>query len=174
MRLRLRRRRRDEGGVVAVLVAISCTLLLCVAALAVDMGNAWTQRREVQTEADLAALAGGALLPAKDAVTKTAVAVKVLEYLKRNDTYGQDDGDSASWTAAQLLDGTTSNGEITFPTPTRLQVLSPPSTVKFGLGRVMAPPCHFPKRRNIRLLPRTGGGRRCCVARASQQPPSKL
>lgn len=128
---------RDERGAVAVLVAICSLLLISVAALAVDLGNAWTQRREVQTEADLAALAGGALLPAADQATKTAVATEVLEYLKSNDTYGQDDGDSATWTVAQLLDASTANGEVTFPTANRLHVVSPPSTVEFGLAGAM-------------------------------------
>lgn len=131
------RRSRDDSGVVAVVVALCSLLLLSVAALAVDMGNAWTQRREVQTQADLAALAGGAALPATTSTQRQVVAQKVLTYLRSNATYGQDDGASASWTVAQLQDGSPTNGEITFPTPNQLRVVSPPSTVQFGLAQVM-------------------------------------
>lgn len=42
-RISHRRDSRSEDGVVAVVVAICSLLLLSVAALAVDMGNAWTQ-----------------------------------------------------------------------------------------------------------------------------------
>lgn len=133
----INRRSRDDCGVVAVVVAICSLLLLSVGALAVDMGNAWTQRREVQTEADLAALAGGAALPANTSTQRQVVAQKVLTYLKSNATYGQDDGASNAWTAAQLQDGSLANGEITFPTPNQLRVVSPPSTVEFGLAGAM-------------------------------------
>ncbi len=131
------RRRRDERGAVAVVVALCSLLLLSIAALAVDMGNAWTQRREVQTEADLAALAGGALLPAGDDAARMAIATEVLKYLQANDTYGQDDGTSAAWTVEQLLNGDGEDGEVSFPTANRLHVVSPPSTVEFGMAGVM-------------------------------------
>lgn len=143
LRRRLLGARHDERGAVAVLVALSSLLMLSIAALAVDMGNAWTQRREVQTQADLAALAGGALLPADTADEELAIATEVLRYLKSNDTYGQDDGASASWTVAQLLDEDTggapdlTDGQVLFPTPTSLTVVAPPSRVEFGFAGVM-------------------------------------
>ena len=131
-------RARNDRGAVAVLVAISSALLLSIAALAVDLGNAWTQRREVQTEADLAALAGGAGLPVATGPEQALLAAEVLTYLKANETYGQDDGASDTWTVAQLLDGSEANGELYFNLgPTKLRVITPPSLVKYGFAGAM-------------------------------------
>lgn len=132
------RRRRDDRGAVAVLVALSSALLLSMAALAVDLGNGWTQRREVQTEADMAALAGGASLPADDVTARALLATEVLAYLKANETYSQDDGASDTWTVAQLLDGDPANGEADFTLGrTKLRVVTPPSLVEYGFAGVM-------------------------------------
>ena len=45
---------------VAIMVAIMALVLMGTAALAVDMGQAFTRKREIQYDADRAALAGGA------------------------------------------------------------------------------------------------------------------
>jgi hypothetical protein len=49
------RRMRDENGAVAVIVAILLFLLFGVGALAVDVGNLYWERRQLQTAADAAA-----------------------------------------------------------------------------------------------------------------------
>lgn len=51
---------RDEGGQTLVLVALSLTVFLGVAALAVDIGWAYREKRVVQTAADAGALAAAA------------------------------------------------------------------------------------------------------------------
>ncbi|MDQ3056053.1 MAG: pilus assembly protein TadG-related protein, partial [Actinomycetota bacterium] len=126
-----RSRSRDESGVIAVLVALMAIVLLGIAALAVDMGNAYARKRLVQTEVDLAALAGGAKLPATDTASRLLAVEAVLDYLQRNATFGQEqDG----WTAAQLQDGSISNGEVVFESDGRMRVTAPPATVNFGLA----------------------------------------
>jgi Flp pilus assembly protein TadG len=83
---------RDESGVVAVVAAVLVTLLFAVAALGVDLGNAMDRRQKVQTQADFAALAGGAELPAAS-LTPLATDPEVLavaRYLINNDVL--DDG----------------------------------------------------------------------------------
>ncbi|MBA2456642.1 MAG: pilus assembly protein [Nocardioidaceae bacterium] len=126
-----RNRARDESGVIAVLVALMAIVLLGIAALAVDMGNAYARKRLVQTEVDLAALAGGAKLPATDTASRLLAVEAVLDYLQRNATFGQEqDG----WTAAQLQDGSISNGEVVFESDGRMRVTAPPATVNFGLA----------------------------------------
>jgi hypothetical protein len=48
---------RDRGAV-AIIVGVGAVFLLGIAAIAVDLGNGWAERRHVQNGADLAALAG--------------------------------------------------------------------------------------------------------------------
>jgi hypothetical protein len=55
-------RRRDETGAVLALVAVSLTVLLGVAAMAIDVGNFRAHRRQLQSAADAGALAGAAQL----------------------------------------------------------------------------------------------------------------
>jgi Putative Flp pilus-assembly TadE/G-like len=59
MRL-LRRIAREERGAMAITVALLLPALLGVGALAVDVGNWYVHKRELQTQADAAALAGAA------------------------------------------------------------------------------------------------------------------
>lgn len=49
---------REEDGASAIVVAITLTLLIIIAAFAVDIGYAYSVRRQLQTAADAAALAG--------------------------------------------------------------------------------------------------------------------
>ncbi|HEY5032579.1 MAG TPA: pilus assembly protein TadG-related protein, partial [Actinomycetes bacterium] len=56
-------RERDDGGYVAILVAIALPLFMTLAALAVDVANWYAQAQRVQQAADAAALAGSVYLP---------------------------------------------------------------------------------------------------------------
>lgn len=135
------RRRRSEEGAVAVLVTVCVLVLLGFSAMAVDLGNAWAQKQQTQTQADLAATAASRSLrasgdPLADCASARAIA---LEYLRKNSTYSQDDGATAAWTATQLGDGNSANGEVTCPTRNRVRVVSPPSLVQFALAGALGP-----------------------------------
>ena len=54
--------KRDERGAYALLTAILAIVLMSIAALAVDIGNAVARKSDVQGQADFAALAGAAQL----------------------------------------------------------------------------------------------------------------
>lgn len=66
MRVHMMMRRRgaaaDEQGAVAIVVAISLVVLLGISAFAVDFGLAFSNKRQLQTSADSAALAAAASL----------------------------------------------------------------------------------------------------------------
>jgi len=52
----------EQHGVVSLIMAISMTMLLGSAALAIDLGHAWVVKQELQNVADAAALAGAGQL----------------------------------------------------------------------------------------------------------------
>ncbi|WP_191907903.1 pilus assembly protein TadG-related protein [Nocardioides cynanchi] len=67
----IRIQKRDDRGAVAVMVGLCTVLLLTMAALGTDLGQAWAAKRQVQSNADLATLAGAGIsgndLPAPSA-----------------------------------------------------------------------------------------------------------
>lgn len=71
---------RDDEGASAVVVAVLIVVLLAFAALVVDAGALYAHRRQVQTAADAAALAGVQALPG-DPAQATALAA---DYAARN------------------------------------------------------------------------------------------
>ncbi|GAB6897887.1 hypothetical protein JCM9957A_09770 [Kineosporia succinea] len=136
---------------IVVTLAIS-TFLLGVAALAVDLGQAYLRQNDLQSLADRLALAGARGLPvitepegALDQVTTTLTSICAS---------GEESGEVCSVTADQWTDGDESNGEITFfadsdrdgqvspsdavsdlsTASQALRVLLPPATVQFGLA----------------------------------------
>ena len=54
---------KDQKGTVIVLFALTLTVLLGFTALAIDIGDLYVGRNELQNAADAAALAGALLLP---------------------------------------------------------------------------------------------------------------
>src|SRR3954449_5205761 len=69
----------DEGAV-AIVVALTAVLLIGIGALAVDIGNLYSVRRESQRTADLAALAGAQDLPGN----AQQACRSAIDYLDRN------------------------------------------------------------------------------------------
>ena len=131
--------RASDRGAVAIIVAVSAIALFGIAAMAVDLGNGFARKRDVQTQADLAALAGAGSLPGSKSATNTAV-LAARDYLNRNQPAS--DGTTCfssedCVTAAQLIDGSNSNGEVYFDSPTRIRVVSPPARVQFGLASAL-------------------------------------
>ena len=142
MKMRWQTRDREEqSGAVAVLVGLMALMLMIVAALSVDLGNAWARGRVVQKQADLAATAAGSLLPmspTKAGHHDTDIAALAATYLNNNVAQGQ-----ATTTGANLLDGNLANGEITFYKDDgaacttdcdRLTLTPPGAYVTFGLA----------------------------------------
>lgn len=130
-------RRRDDRGAIAVVFAICAVIMFGMAAMGVDLGNAMNRKKETQTSADFAALAGANGLPATDATTVQSVA----DYLNKNQapTDGTDkcNTDTGPVTAGDLTDGNLSNGEVTFPSTGRIKVVSPAAKVQFGLANAI-------------------------------------
>jgi hypothetical protein len=154
---------RNERGATALVVGMSAVLLFSMGALAVDLGNAFFRKRDAQTQADFAALAGASDLPADStAPSASDPAVQaVAEYLVEN--HPQDDTGTAypavSTVAGNVVDGDQTNGEVCYgtwkrisPEPStppyydcaqqatsKLAVLTPQAEVDFGLAGVLGP-----------------------------------
>lgn len=135
-----RRRERSERGATAVIIGILAVVLFSIAALAVDLGNAWARKRAVQTQVDVSAISAGSLLP-MTALNKTDIADRVAAYLNENQAVGQD-----PITGVQLVDASAPNGEVYFQDEdgnaclddcVRMSVLAPQARVDFGFARVM-------------------------------------
>ena len=134
-------RQRDEKGAIAVVVALLSIVLFVTAALAVDLGNVWSRKRDVQKQVDVAALSAGYLLP-QTAANTTQIANEVAKYLQDNSAVGQ----SATITGAQLLNGVLTDGEVTFQNDdgsactsdcTRMKVVAPVAEVDFAFAGIL-------------------------------------
>lgn len=116
------------------MVALLSVIMLVAAAMSVDLGNAWVRKRQLQGQADLAALSAGDLLPAT-AANKDAITNRVASYLNKpeNRVLGQ-----PLAVSALLGDGIAANGEVTFSSDgAQLTVLAPQATVDFALAPVV-------------------------------------
>jgi hypothetical protein len=133
------KRQRDEGGAVAVLVALLSVLLLSISALGVDLGNAWQEKRQVQVGSDLATEAGagpaGANLPNSGTVQKCGYGsagalstdqsvLDISEYLASQQYPLPRSGSAATSYAtmkaglpAELTDCSMTNGEVVYGMP---------------------------------------------------------
>jgi hypothetical protein len=155
-------RRRDDQGVIAVIVAIIAVMLLGVAALTVDLGQAYVTKRGIQKQTDFATLAGAA----GDDLPMTASGLGCS--ITSPDSYGGIAAkatdraiiDTAAYlstqpggsnvTPGQLVDCRLSNGEAGYGIFSRdatglhlnanenqLSVISPRQRVDFGFAQVM-------------------------------------
>ena len=142
------RTRRSERGAVAILSALITVVLLLVSALVVDFGMTWMRRGELQEQADKAALFAAAALPATDEGTRLRVAQRAAYYLACYAVPGQRTLDPAipdcpggSYSSAgagittyahHLLD----TGQVTFPSSTQVQVVTPRAQVDYAFAGV--------------------------------------
>ena len=123
--------RSDDAGAVAVITAICCLLLFGVAALAVDIGTEYEVRRQSQSAADLAALAGALYLPRQPALACQAA----LANLKDNTPKGQAPGDVDDPSACDGTTGNTADGQVSITNDaTVVTVTTPVKIVQFGLA----------------------------------------
>ncbi|GAB3769832.1 hypothetical protein FB382_001483 [Nocardioides ginsengisegetis] len=77
------RRKQDERGAVAILVAILATVLLAVGAMAVDIGEAYAKKSLLQTDVDLAVLAAAAQLTTGGNTCNPEVVQAATDYLSK-------------------------------------------------------------------------------------------
>lgn len=149
--MRADERSRNESGAFAVLFALMVVMLLTVAALGTDLGNAISRKTDTQNQADFAAYTVGVEHPLDIAagqvgsVPSPAIQQEVADYLNSNQP--QDD-DSPCWRDGgsqcvdlvadpdQLTDGDLSNGETRFIGNAELQVVAPTAKVDFGFANV--------------------------------------
>jgi len=75
---------KDEEGSVTILVALMMTVLMGFAALSVDIGMLYNQKREVQNAADAAALAGAMSLPNTGIAKSIAISVAEKNLLQNS------------------------------------------------------------------------------------------
>ena len=156
---RLTRDREEQSGAVAVLVGLMALMLMIVAALSVDLGNAWARGRVVQKQADVAATAAGSLLPMSPTVTghhAADIAALAATYLNDNLSQGQ-----STTTGANLLDNNYANGEIKFynedgsacTTGCIRMTLTPPGAyVTFGLAGTVKNGVNIQRSATVKLV----------------------
>lgn len=136
MRNLLQRARNGDSGAVAIIVAITATVLFGFGALSVDIGNAWARKRLTQTDADLAALAGADKLNGQSTSATLAITA-AWTYLKSNLPNDDSTGTVINPLSA-YQDGDTSNGEITVSTDyTQMTVVTQPRRVAFGIANAI-------------------------------------
>src|SRR3954463_2455312 len=91
---RIRNRRDDERGVIAIITAIAAPAMLVAGALAVDLGNTWARRGNLQGQADQAAVFAAHYLPAYDDAGRLKTAKAAAYYILCHKVYGQNEIDS--------------------------------------------------------------------------------
>lgn len=139
------KRSHDERGAVAILTALVSVVLLVVAGLAVDIGNTWARRGQLQVQADRAATYAAQFLPADTAAEKLTLAKGVAFYIACHPVIGQRQldpaiptcpADPSSSTLDTYANRLLSDGSITFPVRNQVKVITPRARVDFGFGRV--------------------------------------
>lgn len=134
---------RSEQGAVAIIAAMSALLLFAIGAIAVDLGNGFARKRDVQSQVDFSALAGGSELPADATPSIDDPQVKlVVDYLNMNQPQDDDGGGCLSTktcvTIAQMVNADTADGEVYYAkSGQELRVVAPPALVRFGLAAAL-------------------------------------
>jgi hypothetical protein len=145
-------RRTDERGVIAIVTVVAAAVMFIAGALAIDLGNTWARRGNLQGQADQAALFAAHYLPATDDASKTRVAKAAAYYILCHRVYGQDELDpsmpdcpssptSTSAAFTTWANGLLTSGRVTFPTidgsaGSNVQVKTPEARIDFGFGAV--------------------------------------
>ena len=144
--------KRDERGAIAVMYAMLLLFVLIpVAALGVDLGNAVARRTATQTQADFSAYAGSDHMTGSETAGGTpttvlvdAVAASMNANQPQDDgVQPQDDPDRKCWhdgdcvTRGELLNGNLDDGEVQYLSGGRVKVTAPANLVKFGLAGVL-------------------------------------
>jgi hypothetical protein len=138
--------RSDESGAIALIAALVSIVLMVVCAFVVDIGGTWARRGQLQVQADRAAVFAADYLPVADASDRKAVAAQVAYYIACHTVEGQREltpaipsctsstgpSDPAIKTYGDAL---LTAGQVSFPSATRIKVVTPPARVDFSFGQ---------------------------------------
>ena len=135
------KRKRDERGVYALLTAIMAVLLITVAAMAVDIGNAVARKSDVQGQADFAALAAASQITTSSGTIPTSVLDAVRVSMNDNQPTNRNGAcvsttESCVTSNTQLTDANLNNGEVRWANG-GLEVITPQEKVDYGFAKVM-------------------------------------
>ena len=148
---KVKRQRGPERGAIAIVFALVVVVLFGLAAAGVDLGNAMNRKKQLQTNADFAALAGGGSLPAATTTPTSTdpVVLAVAKYLYDNVVY-DDSGftPDPSVIAQKIVSANpadyTRYGRVQYgyyhpngtfiPNPNYVTVTAPTTHVNFGLA----------------------------------------
>ena len=136
------KRKKDDSGAVAIASAIVISLVIfVVAALAIDMGYARSERRAAQNAADAAALAGGNVLFAADPQTPDYAAATSAAQNYAQQNFGTP---SSSWAGCNdpsplpvPAAGTSCISFELTPTVARVRVVIPEKTLQTGFANAI-------------------------------------
>jgi hypothetical protein len=145
VRLMITRRRRDQDGSIAIMFALMAVMLLTVAALGTDLGNAISRHTDTQNQADFAALNAGRQLANSVTAGSTVSDAFLTEVTSSlNSNQPQDDNRSCWRTQScvaksDLTDADLTNGDVRIVTingKSGVQVTAPTNRVDFGFANV--------------------------------------
>ncbi len=141
-----RRGRRGESGAIALISALLSLVLLLIAAFTVDIGGTWARRKQLQQQADGAALFAAESLPVSDDAGRTKVARAAAYYIACHQVLGQaelgsiPDCPGSSTAPSPALDAFAadllSSGKVTFPASNQVSVTTPPARVDYSFGKI--------------------------------------
>jgi hypothetical protein len=128
-------RKRDERGAYSVMFALLSIVMFGIAALAVDLGSAFSRKSDVQGQADFAALSGGQELTSSNPST---ISLEVLAAVAESMNLNQPTNGTCTGcvTTAQLANGVMADGEVEL-VAAGLKVTAPASTVDYGFAGVI-------------------------------------
>lgn len=138
--------RRDDSGAIAVLTALASVVLMIVAGLAVDIGNTWARRGQLQVQADRAATYAAQFLPADSDAERLELAKGVAFYLACHPVLGQRQLDPSipecpeapsSTTLDVYAQGLLDDAMVSFPVRNQVKVVTPWARVDYGFGRAV-------------------------------------
>jgi Flp pilus assembly protein TadG len=134
----LKRPKKNEQGAYAVVFAVLVVMLMTVAALAVDIGNAVARKSDTQGQADFAALAAGRASDGSlNAADKATIYSTVADSLNTNSPLNLDCSEAQYGCIypLDLYDLNLKNGEVTFPDG-NIKVTTPESLVDYAFAEV--------------------------------------
>lgn len=143
MRTRPFARPRDERGAMAIMFTLLVVMLLTVAALGTDLGNAWARKTDTQNQADFAAFDVAIKYPAE--VTNAplgplgpgVLCTEINERLEAN--LPQDDDDPVTINVCDAANSTVDGHAemiVTAGGQKALRVITPTARVNFGFANV--------------------------------------